>query len=83
MSEVSSRLENLAAEYIARRIALDDFRLAFSALYFQARQSPADQQANALASKMMGPLAELGRHDRDEQSFREELSTIVRVSHFV
>jgi len=77
MSEIYRQLRNLAVEYIAGEVPLDDFRPGFAGLYFRARQSRKDLRSNSLASKITGPLAELSRHHRDEESFRRELISAI------
>ena len=79
MSGIYEQLKRLADNYAAREISLDDFRVNFAGLYFLARQSSKDARANSLASKIVGPLSELARHHRDEDSFREALGVAIRL----
>ena len=78
MSEISEGLQSLALNFANRQMSLEDFRQRFAWFYFQARQSRADERANALASKIMGPLSELARHHRSEDSFRQDLANAIR-----
>lgn len=81
MSELNRQLRALAASCVDGGIPADDFRSGFAGLYFQIRQSaPRDREANLLASKIIGPLAEFSRGNRDEGSFRQELAAAIRPS---
>ena len=77
MNDIHDQLRSLVSRYADARISVDDFRTAFSALYFRARQGARDTQANLLASRIVGPLAEFSRGDRDEASLRAELAKTV------
>jgi hypothetical protein len=79
MPEIHEALDALVIRYVSDRMAVDDFRKAFAACYFRARQSNgSDAQANLLASRIVGPLAEFSRGHRSEASLREELAKTVR-----
>lgn len=70
MAEIYNSMRDLASGYARQRIALDDFRVKFAGLYFYARQAKDDREANLLAGKIAGPLAEYGRGHRSEESLR-------------
>ena len=78
MDDLYGQIRSLAQRYIDESISVDDFRAAFAALYFRARQSAGDARANSLASAIIGPLAEFSRGHRDEASLREEIRNSVR-----
>jgi hypothetical protein len=78
MPEIHEALDALVIRYVFDKISVDDFRKAFAAYYFRARQSERnDAQANALANRIVGPLAEFSRGHRSEASLREELAKTV------
>jgi hypothetical protein len=80
MSEIYNRIHALVYRCANGEISIDDFRAAFADLYFQVRQGArGDVEANALASKIIGPLAELSRGHRDESSFRAGLASAIHV----
>jgi hypothetical protein len=77
MSELFDRLKGLVLKYSEHELAIDAFRLEFAGMYFLARQSKQDKEANSLATRVMGPLAEFGRHHRDEASLRRQLADAI------
>jgi hypothetical protein len=77
MSELFDRLKGLVFKYSEHELAIDAFRLEFAGMYFLARQSKQDKEANSLATRVMGPLAEFGRHHRDEASLRRQLADAI------
>jgi hypothetical protein len=76
---MSDKIQNLAALYLRREILLEDFQRQFAGLYFQVRRSrDRRESASKLCDWIVGPLAELSRGHRSEDSFREELANAVR-----
>jgi hypothetical protein len=81
MRELFDQMRALAGECANREISIDDFRMSFADLYFHVRQmSRGDADANALASRIVGPLAEFSNGHRSEDSFRAELAAAIRPS---
>jgi hypothetical protein len=66
-------------QYVAGEIPFADFSQRFKGLYFAVRQGRnVPRQASQLCNLVIGPLAELSRGDRSEESLREALRGIVR-----
>jgi hypothetical protein len=66
-------------QYVAGEIPYADFSQRFAGLYFAVRQGrKVPRQASQLCNLVIGPLAELSRGDRSEESLREALRGIVR-----
>jgi hypothetical protein len=69
----------LIEQYVAGEIPFVDFSQRFAGLYFAVRQGRnVPRQASQLCSLAIGPLAELSRGHRTEESLREALRGIVR-----
>lgn len=65
--------------YVHREIDVDGFREAFVGAYFYVRNSAVhDQEAQLLASRLMGPVAEFSAGHRTEASLRMELANAIR-----
>ena len=70
-------IEDLVIRYRDGRIGLGEFQQEFADLYFQARKNRNSNLSDAaLCNQIVGPLAELSRGHRSEESFRMELENI-------
>ena len=75
---------NLVDRYLSQEIHLDDFQQRFARIYFQVRKSRNRlEPASRLCDEIVGPLAELSRGHRSEDSFRKELAQIATPLVFV
>jgi hypothetical protein len=69
----------LIEQYVAGEIPFADFSQRFASLYFAVRQgSNVPREASQICNLAIGPLAELSRGHRTEESLREALRAIVR-----
>ena len=65
--------------FVRREIDVDEFRQAFVGSYFYVRNDAAgDKEAQALASRLMVPVAEFSAGHRAETSLRLELAKAIR-----
>lgn len=79
MSEILEHLCRAARGYICGQIDGDVFRQEFAGFYYYARNHQRDErEANQLANKLIGPVAEFSGGHRSESSLRKELANAIR-----
>lgn len=80
VASMYDKILELSNLYLSRKIHLEDFQQQFAGFYFEVRKSSKNPSAaSRLCSEIVGPLAELTREHRSEESFRQELAAAVRL----
>src|SRR5205807_372858 len=75
---MEQRILNLISEYLDGRLRLSEFQQRFAGCYLQVRNNGAAGSASELCNKVIGPLAELSRGHRSEESLQQELTAAIR-----
>ena len=75
---MEQRILKLISEYLDNHLQLPEFQQQFAGFYFQVRQNGNVGAASELCDKVIGPLAELSRGHRSEESLRQELTASIR-----
>jgi hypothetical protein len=76
---MDKELRNLVSRYLERELPLEGFQQEFAALYFRVRNNHhAPIAASELCNAIIGPLAEMSRGHRSEDSLRTEWANAIR-----
>ena len=80
MSEINDYMVASVLDYVSGTSRVAEFQAAFAGAYFHIRQRGAqqDSDANQLANRLVGPIAEFAGGHRTEDSLRRELEAVIR-----